>query len=180
MIALGLTGFPLAHSLSPRIHQAALAYCGLAGSYALYPVQPRDARGLADLLNRVRGGELTGLNVTIPHKEAVLPLLDALALDAAAIGAVNTLFMRVGQLTGANTDATGFLSDLKRFLSPSNVPLKPEAQALVLGAGGAARAVVYALLSDGWQVTLAARRAEQAQALATDLVGIGLPSERSG
>ncbi len=175
MICLGLTGFPLTHSLSPRIHQAALDYCGLAGSYALFPVQPGDKTAMENLMARVRGGELTGLNVTIPHKQVVLPLLDDLSPAVQSIGAVNTVYMNEGRLTGANTDAPGFMSDLRRFLTQNWVYLDESPGALVLGAGGAARAVIYALLKEGWLVTLAARRLEQALALAQDLNSVGLP-----
>ncbi len=175
MIHLGLTGFPLTHSLSPRIHQTALDYCALSGSYTLFPVQPGDTPALKNLLARVRGGELAGLNVTIPHKQAVLPLLDELTHAAQAIGAVNTVYVKEGRLTGANTDAPGFLSDLKSFFTQSNLQPGRNPQVLVLGSGGAARAVTYALLREDWRVLLAARRAEQARALAQDLRGIGLP-----
>jgi len=172
---LGLTGFPLTHSLSPRIHQAALAHCALSGSYTLYPVEPQDTRALWALLARLRAGEIDGLNVTIPHKQAVLPLLDELTPAAQAIGAVNTVYVREGRLIGANTDAPGFLSDLKHFFNQSNLQPGRDPQVLVLGAGGAARAVVYTLLKEGWQVLLAARRAEQALGLAQNLSGVGLP-----
>jgi shikimate dehydrogenase len=147
----------------------ALAVCGLQGEYALFPVEADDLNGLKALLARLRAGELHGLNVTIPHKQAVVPLLDELTPAAAAIGAVNTIYLRQNKLIGANTDAPGFLADLKRFIaSIPNCASKISARklALVLGAGGAARAVVYALLNDGWKVTVAARRLEQAQELA--------------
>jgi len=172
---LGLTGFPLTHSLSPRIHQAALEHCALSGSYTLYPVEPQDTQALRALLARLRAGEIDGLNVTIPHKQAVLPLLDELTPAAQAIGAVNTVYVNEGRLIGANTDAPGFLSDLKCFFTQSNLQPGRDPRVLVRGAGGAARAVVYALLKEDWQVILAARRAEQALALAQDLRGIGLP-----
>ncbi|PJB66449.1 MAG: shikimate dehydrogenase, partial [Anaerolineae bacterium CG_4_9_14_3_um_filter_57_17] len=157
---LGLIGYPLGHSLSPKIHAAALKACGLRGDYSLFPIHPDDKQGLKDLLNRVRSGEITGLNVTIPHKQNVIPLLDELTPTAQAIGAVNTIYRHGEKLIGENTDAAGFLSDLKKNIG--NWKLGIGKLALVLGAGGAARAVIYALLHDGWQVTLAARRIEQA------------------
>ena len=159
---LGLIGYPLGHSLSPKIHTAALSACGLQGTYSLFPIHPEDRQGLKDLLARVRSGEITGLNVTIPHKQNVIELMDELTPTAKAIGAVNTIYLREGILIGDNTDALGFLADLKLFLNSSfTVPHS----ALVLGAGGSSRAVVYALLNDGWDVTIAARRIEQAQQL---------------
>jgi shikimate dehydrogenase len=169
---LGLVGWPLAHSLSPRLHQAALQACGLEGAYELYPISPLPA-GQADLkalLGRLSGGELDGLNITIPHKQSVLPWLDALTPAAQAIGAVNTLVCEGGRLVGENTDAPGFLDDLEALGIGHAMPGSGEPQtALILGAGGAARAVAFALASRGWQVTLAARRPEQARQMAADL-----------
>jgi shikimate dehydrogenase len=163
---LGLTGYPLGHSLSPKLHAAALQAVGLAGEYKLYPVSPEGPQGLAQLLGRVRAGELHGLNVTIPHKQAVIPLLDELTATAQAIGAVNTIYLRDGRLIGDNTDAPGFLADLNKFVGTIHEsPLR----ALVLGAGGSARAVVYALAKAGWDVTIAARRVDQAEAVITGL-----------
>ena len=181
--ALGLIGYPLGHSLSPKLHHAALEAAGLDGAYTLYPIPPsplgREAGGeggtskLKDLLEKIRAGEIHGLNVTIPHKQTVIPYLNELTPTAQAIGAVNTIYFRDNKLTGDNTDAPGFLADLKKFLdgrrktedwqTPSPIP-RPRS-ALVLGAGGSARAIVYALLQDGWHVTLAARRSEQAETL---------------
>ncbi len=169
---LGLIGHPLGHSLSPKIHTAALNACNLQGTYSLFPVHPGDKQGLKDLFARVRFGEITGLNVTIPHKQNVIELMDGLTPTAQAIGAVNTIYLREDKLIGDNTDAPGFLSDLKRYMAESPSPQMGEGlgvrgkSALVLGAGGSARAVVYALLNDGWNVTISSRRLEQAQELA--------------
>jgi shikimate dehydrogenase len=161
---LGLIGYPVSHSLSPTIQNAALKACELEGEYSLFPILPDDIQGLQDLLARVRSGEITGLNVTIPHKQNVIPLLDELTPTAKAIGAVNVICLRDQKLTGDNTDAPGFLADLKRFISDQESQI--EKSALILGAGGSARAVAYALLCDNWRVTIAARRIEQAQHLA--------------
>jgi len=177
MIQLGLIGYPLSHSLSPKIQNAALKACGLEGNYSLFPIRPDDIRTLKALLTRIRLGELPGLNVTIPHKQLVIPLLDELASTAKAIGAVNVIYLRGNKLIGDNTDATGFLTDLKKFMAESPSPISGEGlgadgkSAIVLGAGGSARSVVYALLQDGWQVTIAARRIEQAQELAARFEG---------
>ncbi len=165
MMQLGLIGFPLGHSLSPKIHAAALKACEIEGDYSLFPISPDDKQGLKLLLDRVRNDEITGLNVTIPHKQNVIPLLDKLNPTAIAIGAVNTISMQNGMLTGDNTDVPGFLADLKNFLTSEKQKLGETKAALVLGAGGSARAVVYALVDDGWDVVIAARRVEQAQAL---------------
>lgn len=165
MIKLGLIGYPLSHSLSPKIHTAALQSCGLEGDYSLFPVWPEDKKSLEDLLNRVRSGEIHGLNVTIPHKQNVIPFLDELTPVASMIGAVNTIYLHNNKLIGDNTDAPGFLADLKKFLTMEK-PTHGDLSVLVLGAGGSARAVVYALVNDGWDVAIAARRMEQSQELA--------------
>ncbi|CAG0971572.1 partial Shikimate dehydrogenase (NADP(+)), partial [Anaerolineae bacterium] len=119
---LGLIGHLLGHSLSPKIHTAALNACNLQGTYSLFPVHPGDKQGLKDLLARVRAGELHGLNVTIPHKQNVIELMDGLTPTAQAIGAVNTIYLREDKLIGGNTDAPGFLSDLKRYMAESPSP----------------------------------------------------------
>ena len=163
MIRLGLIGYPLGHSLSPKLHNAALRYCDLPGEYSLFPIEPENLQGLKDVLGRVRSGDITGLNVTIPHKRTVIPWLDELTETAEAISAVNTIHLHNKRLIGDNTDAPGFLADLNKFLAGLGVR---EKEALLLGAGGSARAVVYALLKDGWKTIIAARRIEQAQQLA--------------
>lgn len=161
--SLGLIGYPLGHSLSPALHQAALAEAGLEGEYSLYPVAPlpEGQKILAGLLSRLRSNELQGLNVTIPHKQSVLSLVDELTPSAEAIGAVNTLFMKSGRLFGHNTDAPGFLNDM------SGLPLDGDKVALILGAGGAARAMVYALLMQGWQVRITDLYPRQAASLSS-------------
>ena len=164
MIKLGLIGYPVSHSFSPKIHNAALKACGLEGDYSLFPVVPDDMPALKDLLDRVRSGEMTGLNVTIPHKQNVIQFMDELTPTAKTIGAVSVIYLRDHKLIGDNADAHGFLTDLKKFIG--NRELGIGKSALVLGAGGSARAVLYALVKDGWNATIAARRIEQAQKLA--------------
>lgn len=176
---LGLIGYPLDHSLSPRLHAAALRACKLSGEYRLVPVNPSEhaEEKLQALLEEVRQGHLQGLNVTIPHKQAVLPFLDRLSRTAQGVRAVNTIYCRDGKLVGENTDAAGFTADLSRNFPPrihrekggadllQDGTIPPET-ALVLGAGGSARAVVYALCQAGWCIIVAARRVEQARDLA--------------
>jgi shikimate dehydrogenase len=165
VFALGLIGYPLAKSLSPDLHHAALRASGLRGVYRLYPVSPLPAgeAGLRRMVSRLRSGDLHGLNVTIPHKQNVLAFLDASTPEVEAVGAANTLFVKNGLLSGDNTDIPGFLADLERLLPGSR------GRALVLGAGGSARAVVYALAQAGWRITLAARRQSQAEGLLKNL-----------
>ncbi len=165
MIRLCLTGYPLEHSLSPLLHEAAQQASRLQGTYSLCPVRSGDMDRLRELVSQIRGRELTGLNVTIPHKQVVMQFLDELTPTAGAIGAVNTVYLRDGNVVGDNTDSPGFTMDLIRFLPD------PRA-ALVLGAGGAARAVAYSLWSEGCIVSVAARRSEQAGELAARLPGV--------
>ncbi|MAT44154.1 MAG: shikimate dehydrogenase [Anaerolineaceae bacterium] len=161
---LGLVGYPLEHSFSPLLHKTALTETGLTGIYRLLPLPQME--NLALVLDQVRSGELDGINITIPYKQTVLPYLDGLTPSAQAIGAVNTVYNKDGRLIGENTDAPGFWLDLVRFVPES---VMPHQQALVLGAGGAARAVVFALAEQGWQVNVVARRLAQAQDLVETL-----------
>ncbi|OJX40565.1 MAG: shikimate dehydrogenase [Chloroflexi bacterium 44-23] len=160
---LGLLGFPLSHSISPSIHLAALRSTGLVGDYKLYPLQKGSS--FEYLLTRMRKGEIHGLNVTIPHKQSMLSHVDLLSHTVRMTGAVNTLLMREGQLVGDNTDVAGFMTDLHEKIGGTVSRRK----ALVLGAGGAARAVVIGLLSTGWHVVVSARQSFQARQLVEQL-----------
>lgn len=166
-LQFGLIGYPVEHSLSPILHRAALQEFGLRGDYTLFPVAPNDNSGLKHLLAQMRQGEIHGLNVTIPYKQRIIPLLDEITTTAQAIGAVNTIAQQGGRLIGYNTDAEGFWADLQTF------GMDTPGTALVLGAGGAARAVVFALQQQGWEIWVAARRIEQAQELLTQLAPQG-------
>lgn len=158
---LALLGHPLSHSLSPAMHNAALAHVGLRDwRYEAMPVEP--AR-LAEAVAILRGDEHAGANVTVPHKEAVIPFLDGLTPVAEAIGAVNTLVKKDGRLIGHNTDAAGLLADL--YAHDAHISNRP---VLILGAGGAARAAVAAMAPLGCEIRLATRRREQAQSLITN------------
>ncbi len=163
----GLIGWPLNYSLSPTLHRAAFVACNLDGAYSLYPIAPfPDGQiPLAELFQRMRTGDINGLNVTVPHKLNVMALLDDLTPTARAVGAVNTVLCNGGNLIGENTDVSGFLDDIKQYIQ-----LGDGGRALVLGAGGGARAVVYALAEQGWEVFIVSRRAEQAAQLAADFM----------
>ncbi|NOH10746.1 MAG: shikimate dehydrogenase [Chloroflexi bacterium] len=160
--SLGLIGYPLGHSLSPHMHKAALESLSMQGDYDLYPVElyPQRNAKLENLFKRMRLGEIHGLNVTIPHKSNVIEFLDELTPTAESIGAVNTIFERDNLLIGDNTDAPAFLNEIHNL--KTNLSHK---QALVLGAGGSARAVAYALVNEGWQVNIVARKLQQAEDL---------------
>lgn len=127
---------PAAHSLSPTLHNAALSYVGLQGQYQARRV-PADE--LTNTIEQLRYSRALGANLSLPHKETVLPLLDEVLPAAKAIGAVNTIIHRNGHLAGDNTDAAGFWADLTAHNAPT------DGIAVVLGAGGAARAAVWAL-----------------------------------
>lgn len=173
-VHLGLIGYPLGHSLSPQLHRAALASARLDGDYRLFPIPPgEDGReAISALISLLHQGDLHGLNVTIPYKQHVMRLVAELSEVARAVGAVNTLYQsRDGTLVGENTDVPGFLRDLTRLMGGTG-----PGQALVLGAGGSARAIVYALAANGWSVKVLARRVEQAAALVFE-IGVVLPGK---
>jgi len=136
---LGLTGWPLDHSLSPILHTTFIHAAGITGNYDLYPIPPQaeGQRKIKLLLHRLRDNQLHGLNVTLPHKQTVIPFLDDLSPSAYAIGAVNAIHMQNDLLTGENTDSDGFMSDLDRlFIQNPFQKRQTPPSALVLGAGG--------------------------------------------
>jgi len=136
---IGLIGYPVKHSISPFFQQAALDYYQLDTRYEAWETTPAQ---LQDIVNRIRRPKNIGANVTVPHKETVLPLLDEVDDLAASIGAVNTIVKKDDRLTGFNTDAYGFVEVLDK-----EGHFDPEGKRVfILGAGGAARAVCFALL----------------------------------
>ncbi len=164
---VGLLGYPVAHSLSPLLHNTAFRAQGLNCVYLALPVAPAD---LAVAVAGMRTLGFLGANVTVPHKQAVLPLMDGLSPQAEAVGAVNTIVCRraAGAVTlfGDNTDVAGFLAPLHAFAGELR-----GAPVLLFGAGGAARAVAYALLSTVHpaRLTVAARTPAKAERLARHL-----------
>ncbi len=138
---VGIFGDPVAHSLSPVMHNAAFAALGLDRVYVPFCVRPPD---LPAAVRGARALGLDGFNVTVPHKERVMALLDTVSAEARALGAVNTVVRRGHRLVGYNTDAGGFLA----ALAAARVTVRGRA-ALLIGAGGAARAVAHALLRAG-------------------------------
>jgi len=158
-------GHPIAHSRSPLIHGAWLAEHGIDGSYEPIEVTPA---ALPAFFARLRAGEFAGGNVTIPHKEAVFALCDSVDPLARTIGAVNTLVVENGHISGSNTDYLGFLGNLDAGAPGWSDGLDA---ALVLGAGGAARAVLVALARRGVPVILVNRTRENADRLAAEVEG---------
>jgi shikimate dehydrogenase len=139
-----LIGHPVAHSLSGEMQQAAFDELGIDAKYELWDRAPIE---LADAVAELRTEDFLGANVTIPHKERVVPMVDRLTEEAAATGAVNTITREGKRLIGHNTDVAGFKVALDKLVGRQKVPK----QAVVLGAGGGARAVVYGLIREGFQ-----------------------------
>ncbi len=158
---VGVMGWPVSHSRSPRMHNAAFAALGLDWAYVPLSVPPER---VCEAVAGLRALGFAGANVTVPHKQAVMPLMDELTPTARAAGAVNTIVVRPdGTLTGDTTDGYGFLKDLEEHavVQPANV--------LVIGSGGAARSVVYALAESGSRITACARDAARAAGLCADI-----------
>jgi shikimate dehydrogenase len=139
-----LMGHPVAHSLSGAMQQAAFDSLGIDATYELWDRTPME---LAPAVEEIRGDDFLGANVTIPHKERVVPLVDRLTDEAHVTGAVNTITREGKRLIGHNPDVPGFRVALDRLVGKQKMPR----QAVVLGAGGGARAVVYGLIREGFQ-----------------------------
>ncbi|NKB68731.1 MAG: shikimate dehydrogenase [Candidatus Latescibacteria bacterium] len=161
---LGVIGHPVEHTSSPAMHNAAIQALGLDYVYTAFHVEPQ---GLPRAIDGMRGLNIAGLNVTVPHKGAVMEYLDEISPEAQAIGAVNTIANNNGRLTGYNTDGYGILESLRREGGLEKLP----AHVALLGAGGAARAILYALLQrpEVESIALLNRTVERAQQLAGDL-----------
>ncbi len=154
----GVIGDPIEHTMSPAIHNAAFAKIGLDYWYVPFRVRKEELRQAID---GMRGLNIRGLNVTIPHKVAVIPFLDELDPLAEKIGAVNTIANDDGVLTGYNTDASGFLQALlERGIEPKGKEIA------ILGAGGASRAIAFILAERGAHLVILNRRLERVEKLA--------------
>ena len=157
----GLFGYPVEHTFSPYMQNAAFSHCGLDYCYIPFSVHPDHLR---NAIEAIRSLNLCGVNLTIPHKEASLPFLDSMDEEALAIGAVNTITNSAGLLTGHNTDGRGFAMALQEqgiFLEGS--------KALVIGAGGASRAVGYYISNTAKTLHIYNRTHEKAEILASFL-----------
>ncbi len=161
---LGVIGDPIAHSFSPDMHNAAIDALGAAYCYVAFHVLPDE---VGSALQGMRGLGIRGLNVTIPHKLAVMEYLDRISEEALAVGAVNTISQESGELVGYNTDVYGVLTALEQAAGLETLP----ECCVVLGAGGAARAAVYALANrpEVKVLTVLNRTVDRAQALARDM-----------
>ncbi len=159
---IGVMGHPIGHTKSPIFQQAGLDELGIKETFEAWDVMPDE---LEEKIGTFRTSGFLAACVTLPYKQAVIPMVDELTEAAEAVGAVNWIFNRDGQLIGHNTDSTGFLRALKE-----KVGFDPNgADAVVFGAGGAARAIVYALKTAGVnRLTIANRTIENARTLASD------------
>jgi shikimate dehydrogenase len=158
---LGVIGWPIVHSLSPAMQEAAIRAAGVDYAYIAMPVRPEE---LPKAVEGLRSLGFRGFNVTIPHKTAVIDCIDEIDEDARRIGAVNTVVNENGKLLGRNTDVLGFLQGLARC----GVAIRNH-NAVILGAGGAARAVVWGLIREkAAKITVGVRDAEKAKAALAD------------
>jgi shikimate dehydrogenase len=155
-----LFAHPAKHSLSPVMHNAALAQLGIAACYEARDVKPENLR---DALEELRGSSVWGVNLSIPHKQMALEMVDSMSVEARAIGAINTVVHRDGKLHGLNTDAPGFM----RSLEDAGVNVRG-CDVVVLGAGGAARGVCWALKQAGAKIAVWNRTPERARELAKE------------
>ena len=163
----GIIGYPVGHSLSPQVYKAAFEAEGLL-NYNYIPLQVHAAK-LYFAVEGLKALDFRGFNVTIPHKTNILKYLDAIDSDAMIIGAVNTVVNDGGMLTGYNTDVAGFLASL----AEANF-LPCDCHAVVLGAGGAARAILWSLCKKRAEhITIGARNPQKAQSLANDFLSYG-------
>jgi shikimate dehydrogenase len=161
---LAVIGHPVAHSFSPQMHNAAIRALGMNLCYVAFHVRPEEV-GAA--MAGMRAFNLLGLNVTVPHKQAVMPYLDEISEEARRVGAVNTLHHKDGRLIGYNTDVYGILESLKRTAGLDPLP----ETAAVLGASGAARGVVYGLCTkpEVKRILIFNRTVEKAEKLAGEM-----------
>ena len=160
----GIFGRPVAHSLSPAMHNAAFAAMGLNAVYVPFAVS-----NLVQAVQGLRGLNLGGVSVTIPYKEEIFPLLDEIDEQAKVIGAVNTVVNREGRLWGTNTDWQGAVVALQEEIALAGK------RVLVLGAGGAGRAIVYAVRQAGGEVTVADADDTRAKTLAKEFGAVFVP-----
>ena len=161
-LRLGIFGWPVKHSKSPQMHEAAAKAVGLQLSYELFGVPPER---LAEAVAEQHQAGIDGYNLTVPHKQAIMAEIDEVTPSARTIGAVNTVVRTEGRYVGHNTDAPG----LVRSLEEAGVQLRG-ANVLILGAGGASRAAAVGLAeAEASKVVVLARRLEQAEALASSL-----------
>jgi len=156
----GLIGFPIKHSLSPWIHEQFFKRTDSLGDYSIIEIDTKHS--FAEKMNELKNRKLHGFNVTVPYKEKIIPFLDELDEQAAKIGAVNTVLCKNGKWIGYNTDGAGYVRSLvSKF---PHLATEKDKKILLLGAGGAAKGIYYALQFDGYKdITIANRTIEKAK-----------------
>ncbi len=165
---VGVFGYPIEHSRSPAMHNAAFRQLGLPYIYVPFSVHPDQ---LSTALFALQSLGVVGVNLTIPHKEAALGLVRHITREAAEVGAINTIHSTSDGLVGDNTDGFGFYAPLQSLWQPDS-----NSRAIILGAGGAARSVAFKLVSEGVHVTIANRSLDRAQKLADAIQQAGYRS----
>lgn len=163
-VLIGVIGDPIAHTFSPAMHNAAIRALDIDWCYVAFHVLPDRVQQAMD---GIRGFNICGINVTVPHKQAVMPFLDEISQEALAVGAVNTIAHKEGKLIGYNTDVYGILAALRYGAGFDPLP----SEVVVLGAGGAARGIVYAVASSEAteRVTILNRTVEKGERLAEEM-----------
>ena len=163
-INAGIIGFPIKHSLSPLIHQYWMKKNNIKGQYLTFDVKQNE---ISAFIKGAIKKNLVGFNVTIPHKQNIMPFLDEISEEARAIGAVNTVLIKKNKLLGYNTDTYGFVENLNK-----NIPQwrKKRGSVIILGAGGAARAAVWSLLCNDYaDIKIVNRSKDRAIKLISDM-----------
>lgn len=153
-IRAAVIGYPVRHSKSPLIHNHWIGAYGLSGEYGFIEISPEE---LAGSVKKMIADGYAGFNVTMPHKQAIFALCESVDEKAKSIGAINTVVIRDGKLYGTNTDAFGFIENFKSRMPVFDFGKGP---LVVLGAGGAARAIVYGLIGAGAKKIIVANRTE--------------------
>lgn len=161
MYQLGLIGYPIKHSLSPWIHEEFLKKSELEGTYSLIEINPDHS--FQEAVTELKNSNIDGFNITVPYKQTIIPYLDVLDSSAEKVGAVNTVVNRGGKWIGYNTDGIGYVRSLEGAYPNLFVGNKSDKRILIIGAGGAARGIYYALLTNGFdQIDIANRTAKSA------------------
>lgn len=158
-------GHPVAHSLSPVMHRAGYESIGLNAEYQKFEVMPAN---LGDAVKGLKALGFSGWNVTVPHKEKIIPYLDSLTVEAQRAGAVNTVKVSEGRLIGHNTDGAGFIRSIQEWIE-----LKPDKKVILLGAGGAAKGIAAALAPLGVHLHVLNRTSERAAELVKSIHDYG-------
>lgn len=160
----GVIGHPITHTLSPKIHGYWLNKYGIKGSYEAYDVAPE---GLENFIKNLAKNGFRGINVTIPHKQEVMKYIDEIHPDALAIGAVNTIIVEDGKTYGHNTDSQGFMANLQDCAPDIDLF---EQKVVILGSGGASRAVAVGLLEEGAKLVVANRTRARAEEMRAHII----------